>query len=68
MVEVASRARFKTPAEAAKDYRDQLCLPDTPEVRKELRGLLADWLVPRNGVLGPPLKTVPAAVISWGRG
>ncbi len=68
VVEVASRARFKTPAEAAKDYRDQLCLPDTTEVRKELRGLLADWLVPRDGALGPPLKTVPAAIISWGRG
>jgi SAM-dependent methyltransferase len=68
VVEVASRARFKSPVAAAKDYRDQLCLPDTPEVRKELRGLLADWLVPRDGALGPPLKTVPAAVISWGRG
>ena len=68
VVEVPSRARFKTAAEAAKEYRDQLCLPDTPEVRKELRGLLADWLVPRDGVLGPPLKTVPAAIVSWGRG
>jgi SAM-dependent methyltransferase len=68
VVEVSSRARFKTPAEAAKDYRDQLCLPDTPEVRKELRGLLTDWLVPRDGAFGPPLKTVPAAVISWGQG
>lgn len=68
VVEVPSRARFKTAAEAARDYRDQLCLPDTPEVRKELRGLLADWLVPRQGALGPPLKTVPAAIVSWGRG
>lgn len=68
VVEVPSRARFKTAAEAAKDYRDQLCLPDTAEARRELRGLLADWLVPRGGELGPPLKTVPAAVISWGRG
>ena len=68
VVEVPSRARFKTAVEAAKDYRDQLCLPDTPEARKELRGLLADWLVPRGGELGPPLKTVPAAIISWGRG
>ena len=68
VVEVPSRARFKTPAEAAKDYRDQLCLPDTPQARKELRNLLADWLVPRDGGLGPPLKTVPAAILSWGRG
>jgi len=65
VVELPSRARFKTAAEAAKDYRDQLCLPDTAEARRELRGLLADWLVPREGALGPPLKTVPAAIISW---
>lgn len=65
VVEVTSRARFATPAAAVKDYREQLCLPDTPEARKELRRLLADWLVPRPGGFGPPLKTVPAAIVSW---
>jgi SAM-dependent methyltransferase len=65
VVEVTSRARFATVAAAAKDYRDQLCLPDTPEVRKELRGLLANWLVPREGGFGFPLRTTPAAIISW---
>ena len=68
VVEVPTRGRFKTVAEAAKDYRDQLCLPDTPEVRKELRGLLANWFVVHDGALRVPLKTVPAAIISWGRG
>jgi hypothetical protein len=66
VVEVPSRTRFKTVAEAAKDYRDQLCLADTPEVRKELRALLADWLVVSDGLLRVPLKTVPAAILSWG--
>lgn len=65
VVEVPTRGRFKTLAEAAKSYCDELCLPDTPEIRKELRGLLAHWLVPRGDALGAPLKTVPAAVISW---
>lgn len=65
VVEITSRARFATAADAAKDYREQLCLADTPEVRKELRALLADWLVPRDGAFGPPLKTTPAAIISW---
>ena len=65
VVEVASRTRYKTVAAAAKEYREQLCLPDTPEIRKELRGLLADWLVPRGDALGAPLKTVPAAIICW---
>lgn len=65
VVEVATRGRFKNLADAAKDYRDQLCLPDTPEVRKELRGLLQHWLIRRGDALAAPLKTVPAAVISW---
>jgi SAM-dependent methyltransferase len=65
VVEVATRGRFKSVADAAKDYRDQLCLPDTPEVRKELRGLLQHWLIRRGDALAVPLKTVPAAVISW---
>jgi SAM-dependent methyltransferase len=65
VAEVATRGRFKTVADAAKDYRDQLCLPDTPEVRKELRGLLEHWLIRRGDALAAPLKTVPAAVISW---
>lgn len=65
VVEVPSRARFKSAAEAAREYRDQLLVPDTPEARRELRELLAAWLVPRNGALGPPLKTIPAAIISW---
>ncbi len=65
VVEVATRGRFKSVADAAKDYRDQLCVPDTPEVRKELRGLLEHWLIRRGDALAAPLKTVPAAVISW---
>jgi len=65
VVEVVSRTRFVSVAEAARDYRDQLLVPDTPEGRRELRGLLASWLVPRDGALGPPLRTTPAAIISW---
>lgn len=66
--EVATRGRFRSVADAAKDYRDQLCLPDTPEVRKELRDLLRHWLVRRGDALAAPLRTVPAAVISWPAG
>lgn len=65
VVEVPSRARFTTVAEAAKEYQDWLLLPDTAEARKELRRLLGSWLVPRDGALGPPLRATPAAVVSW---
>jgi SAM-dependent methyltransferase len=65
VVEVPSRVRFTSVADAARDYRDQLCLPDTAEIRKELRGLLSHWLVRRGDALGAPLASVPAAIISW---
>jgi SAM-dependent methyltransferase len=65
VVEVASRARFDTVAQAAKEYADWLLIPDTAEARRELRGLLSSWLVPRQGALGPPLPSAPAAVVSW---
>lgn len=65
VVEVPTRGRFKTVAAAARSYREELCLPDTPEARKELRDLLGHWLIRRDGHLAAPLKTVPAAIISW---
>jgi len=65
VVEVRSRARFASVAAAARDYREQLCVPDTPEARKELRDLLSAWLVRRGDALGPPLRTTPAAIVSW---
>jgi ubiquinone/menaquinone biosynthesis C-methylase UbiE len=72
VVEVASRTRFATLAEAVRDYRDLLVLADTPEVRRELAGLLRSWLVATTGgALRPPIATLPAAVLRWepsGRG
>jgi ubiquinone/menaquinone biosynthesis C-methylase UbiE len=66
VVEVASRTRFATLAEAVRDYRDLLVLPDTAEVRRELGGLLRSWLVPTTGgALRPPIASLPAAVVRW---
>ncbi len=65
VVEVASRTRFATVAEAAKEYRDYLVLPDTRPARRELAGLLESWLVRRDGALCPPLPVLPAAIVSW---
>ena len=66
VVEVPSRTRFATLAEAVKEYRDYLVLPDTRAARRELQGLLESWLVRQDGALRPPLPALPAAVISWG--
>jgi integrase len=40
-------------------------LDDTAEVRRELRGLLADWLIADGDTWQPPLRTAPAAIIHW---
>ena len=65
VVEVPFTARHRDLAGAARSYREQLALPDTAEVRAELRRLLRSWLVRRDGALAPPIRTVPAAIISW---
>lgn len=65
IVEVPTMSRFATLDEAVEDYRTSLMLPDTDEAREELRALLASWLVRRDGALGVPATTMPAAIVSW---
>jgi SAM-dependent methyltransferase len=65
VVEVPTRARHATLDEAVDNYRDLLVLPNNAAVRRELAGLLGPWLQHRNGALYPPLRTQPAAILSW---
>lgn len=65
IVELPVRSRFRSVASAARDYRDNLLLPDTPEVRAELRSMLRTWLVRDGDALRPPLRTTPAAILHW---
>lgn len=65
VVEAPVRSRFPDLDEAVEDYRRTLCLPDTAEARAELRPLLDDWLVHRDGTRGAPVRTLPAAIVSW---
>lgn len=65
VVEVANRSRFATVAAAVRTYLDLLVLADTAAVRRELRGLLGSWLVQDHGALRPPLRSWPAAIVSW---
>lgn len=65
VVELPTRARHKDVNAAVKSYRDQLLLPDEPAVRRELRRLLGSWLVDDGGQLRPPLRSTPAAIVSW---
>lgn len=65
IVEVPTRSRFADLDAAVDDYRRTLCLPDEPDMREELRALLNSWLVTRNGALAAPVRTLPAAILSW---
>lgn len=69
VVEVHPSYRFADLPTAVRSYCEMLVLRDTAAVRAELRLLLSSWLVEDHGVLRPPIRTTPAAVISWaGRG
>ena len=65
VVEVPVRTRHKSVAAAARSYRESLMLPDTAEMRRELRGLLSGWLIAEGDAWRPPLRTTPAAILSW---
>jgi SAM-dependent methyltransferase len=65
VVELPYRTRFSTVDEAAADYAEQLLVPNTKEARAELRHLLGSWLVRRGDQLGPPVRTMPAAILQW---
>lgn len=65
VVELPTRGRYESAADAVGDYRDWLMLPDTAAVRRELVDLLGSWLVRRGGALRPPLRTTPAAILEW---
>ena len=65
VVRMPVRTRFPTMAAAVKDYRSLLLVADDRASRAELRRLLRDWLLPDGDGFAPPLRTMPAAVISW---
>ena len=65
VVEVPTRSRHETLDAAVKAYADQLLLPDAVTVRRELRDVLSSWLVEDKDGLRPPLRTMPAAIVSW---
>jgi len=65
VAEIPNRRRFATLDEAVGTYRDWLLLPDTEEIRDELRGLLAVWLQGRAGALRSPLRSNAAAILEW---
>jgi hypothetical protein len=50
---------------AAVELLEQLILPDDEQTRAQLRGLLAGWLVERDGVLMMPSQEMVSAIVWW---
>ena len=65
VVELPNRTRFETVDQAVEHYREWLLVPDTPDARRELAGLLSNWLMGRRGAFRSPLRSQPAAIIHW---
>lgn len=65
VVELPNRKRFETIDAAVEHYREWLLVPDTPDARAELAGLLSNWLMGRRGAFRSPLRSQPAAIIHW---
>ena len=49
---------------AVEEVSEQLILPGDDATHKELRQLLEDWLVERNGMLVPPVEAMIGAIIT----
>lgn len=65
VVEAPVRTWFDDLGEAGDSFADRLLLPQAPDVRAELRTLLASWLVRDEGRLRAPFTTMPSAILSW---
>ena len=52
------------PPDAVEEVSEQLILPGDDATREELRQLLEDWLVERNGMLVPPVEAMIGAIIT----
>lgn len=65
VVELPVGARFGDLDDAVDHHLDALLLDDDQDTRDRLADLLRGWLVRRDGLLAPPARTRPSAIITW---
>jgi 2-polyprenyl-3-methyl-5-hydroxy-6-metoxy-1,4-benzoquinol methylase len=63
MVRTSSSLRFASLDMAVEELLEMLILPDTPQIRRELSQLLAQWLIPRGNELVPPQSELVSAIL-----
>ena len=65
IVSLAGSLRYPSLDVAVEELSELLILPADEKIREELRGLLADWLVERDGLLVPPPREMTCAIMWW---
>lgn len=67
IVHMPPSLRYRSLDQAGEELSEQLILPDERRIQTELRAMLADWLVERDGWLTPPVESLPCAIIKLTR-
>jgi SAM-dependent methyltransferase len=65
IVKIQSSLRFPSLDVAVEELVEQLILPNNDRTRDELRNILRNWLIERDGILVPPVKEMTCAIIWW---
>src|SRR6266849_2055659 len=65
VVSLPASLRYPSLDVAVEELAEQLILPDNEKTREELRALLTDWLVERDGMLMPPPQDMMCAILWW---
>ncbi|HLX57275.1 MAG TPA: class I SAM-dependent methyltransferase [Ktedonobacteraceae bacterium] len=60
---LAGSLRYPSLDVAVEELLEQLILPDDDQTRRELRDLLAGWLVEQDGILTPPQREMMCAIM-----
>jgi SAM-dependent methyltransferase len=65
IVSIPPSLRYHSLDQAVEQLTEQLILSDDQKTQHELRDLLADWLVQRDGWLVPPIDALTCAIIQF---
>ena len=65
IVALPGSLRYPSLDVAVEELSEQLILPEDEKTRGELRGLIAGWLVERDGMLVPPPREMACAIVWW---
>jgi SAM-dependent methyltransferase len=68
IVKIQSSLRFPSLDVAVEELVEQLILPNDEKTHDELRNVLRDWLIERDGMLVPPVREMVCAIIWWKTG